>query len=420
MSASYPQVILSSKPPKANAYYDVQVDMIRLILLLALLAAFPPLATDMYLPAIPYLTELWHLPLSVVNLTLVLFFVTYCVFLLIYGPLSDRFGRRPPLLAGIGVYIAASFLCAMAESVTMLIAARILQAAGAAAASSISLAIAKDRLPARKRQVVLGYIAVIMALAPMISPMIGSLIMTRLTWPWIFRVQGLMGLVSFVGVLAMKESHTERIASPFSAILVPYGRVLTNRRFLGVVACTSMIGLPHFAFIAGSSSIYIQDFHLSENAFALYFGSNALCLMAGSMLCARFGNRIGAVRMMTLGYLGMILGGIAMAAGLIQGPLGLAVPMGFISFTGGLSRPPSNNMALEQVPRDAGTASSTMVCSYFILGALSMAAVSLEWPDKVRYLSILSMVSGVLALSLWIPVKRKLHGAPSMDDEKHP
>lgn len=382
--------------------------MIRLILLLSLLAAFPPLSTDMYLPAIPYFTKLWHLPLSVVNLTLVLFFVTYCVFLLIYGPLSDRFGRKPPLLTGIAIYMVASVLCAMATSISLLIGARILQAAGAAAASSISLAIAKDRLPSKQRQMVLGYIAVIMALAPMVSPMIGSLIMTWFTWPWIFMAQGLMGLIAFTGVFLMKESHTDRTWSPFSTILAPYGRVLTNRRFLGVVACTSMIGLPHFAFIAGSSSMYIQDFHLSENTFALFFGSNALCLMAGSMLCARFGHCIGAQRMMTLGYLGMILGGMAMFSGLIHGPLGLAIPMGFISFTGGLSRPPSNNMALEQVPQDSGTASSTMVCCYFIVGALSMAAVSLEWPDKVRYLSILAMVSGAVSLALWHPVKKSL------------
>ncbi len=375
--------------------------MIRLILLLSMLAAFPPLATDMYLPAIPYLKDLWGIPLSVMNLTLVLFFVTYCVFLLIYGPLSDRFGRRPPLLTGIAVYILASFLCAMADSVTLLIGARILQAAGAAAASSISLAIAKDRLPAKQRQVVLGYIAVIMALAPMISPMIGSLIMTRLTWPWIFRVQAFMGLISFIGVAVMKESHTQRLSSPFSAILEPYGRILGNGRFLGVVACTSMIGLPHFAFIAGSSCMYIQDFQLGEKSFALYFGANALCLMAGSMLCARFGQRIGTLRMMTVGYLGMIIGGMLMFSGLIKGPPGLAVPMGFISFTGGLSRPPSNNLALEQVPKDAGTASSAMVFCYFILGALSMAAISLNWADKVRYLSILAMASGVLSLTLW-------------------
>ena len=380
--------------------------MIRLIILLALLSAFPPLATDMYLPAIPFLSEQWNLPLVVINLTLVLFFATYCVSLLFYGPLSDRYGRRRPLIAGIIIYIAASFLCAEAKGVGMLLAGRILQAAGAAAASAISLAIAKDRLEAGKRQMILGYIAVIMALAPMISPMIGSLIMTLATWPWIFRVQAFMGVVSLVGVIAMKESHPHPAITPFSAFLKPYGRVLTNGRFLGVVACTAMIGIPHFAFIAGSSSIYIQDFHLSENSFALFFGSNALCLMVGSIICARFGARIGTLKLMTAGYIGMILGGVLMFTGLIKGPLGLALPMGFISFTGGLSRPPSNNTALEQVPQDSGTASSLMVFSYFIVGALSMAAISLDWADKVRYLSLLAMASGLLSLMLWIPVRR--------------
>ena len=120
--------------------------MIDLILLLALLSAFPPLSTDMYLPAIPFLQSQWQLPLAIVNLTLVLFFVTYCVFLLIYGPLSDRFGRRPPLLAGIIIFIISSFFCASATGIKMLIGARILQAAGAAAASTIAMAIAKDRL----------------------------------------------------------------------------------------------------------------------------------------------------------------------------------------------------------------------------------------------------------------------------------
>lgn len=382
--------------------------MIPLILLLALLAAFPPLATDMYLPAIPYFVSAWKLPLSVVNLTLVLFFVTYCVFLLIYGPLSDRFGRKPPLLTGIAVYIGASLLCSFSAGITMLIAARVLQAAGAASASAISLAITKDRLETKQRQAVLGYIAVIMALAPMIAPMIGSLIMTRFTWPWIFRVQALLGLVSFIGVYAMAESHTERTPAPFSEILAPYGRILKNGRFLGVVSCTSFIGLPHFAFIAGSSTIYITGFHLSEGGFAVYFASNALCLMAGSMLCARLGHRIGAHRMMTIGYLGMVIGGALMYSKLIPGPLGLAVPMGIVSFTGGLSRPPSNNLALEQVPRDAGTASSAMVFCYFILGALSMAAVSLEWTDKVRFISILSMASGAVSLSLWTPLRSRL------------
>lgn len=380
-----------------------------MILLLALLSAFPPLATDMYLPAIPYLEGLWNVPLSVINLTLVLFFATYCVCLLFYGPLSDRFGRKPPLVAGIVIYTAASLGCAMAGSVKVLIVARILQAAGAAAASAIAMAIAKDRLEARHREVALGYIAVIMALAPMISPMIGSVIMAYADWPWIFVAQGAMGGVALVSVILMTESNTSPSSVNLLALVKSYGRVMSNGRFMGVVGCGALVGVPHFAFIAGSASMYITDFHLNEKTFALFFGANALCLMTGSMVCARLSHRLGTLRMMTIGFTGMVIGGFVMVAGVIPGPWGLAIPMGLISFTGGLSRPPSNNLALEQVNRDTGTASSAMIFSYFIVGALSMAAVSLKWPDKVRYLALIAIGSGGIALGFWTWIKKRLY-----------
>ena len=114
--------------------------MIRFILLLALLSAFPPLSTDMYLPAIPFLEKTWQLPLFIVNLTLVFFYITYCCSMLVYGPLSDRFGRKPPLISGLLLFIAASLLCAFSVNIWMLIGARIIQGMGAGAASSISLA----------------------------------------------------------------------------------------------------------------------------------------------------------------------------------------------------------------------------------------------------------------------------------------
>ncbi|MEE4165070.1 MAG: MFS transporter, partial [Desulfocapsaceae bacterium] len=126
--------------------------MKKIFALIALLAAFPPLSTDMYLAAIPMLVEQWGQPLTTVNLTLVCFFVTYCCFLLVYGPLSDRFGRRPPLIAGLVLYTCASLLCALATNVTFLIIARTLQGAGAAAASAIAFAICKDLFTGRIRQ----------------------------------------------------------------------------------------------------------------------------------------------------------------------------------------------------------------------------------------------------------------------------
>ena len=164
--------------------------MIKHILLLALLTAFPPLTTDMYLPAIPLLQDTWQQPLTMVNLTLIGFFAAYCFFILIYGPLSDRFGRRTPLMIGIAIYILASLMCALSQNVGSLIVCRILQGAGAAAASTISMAICKDIFEGRERQQVLAYIVTIMALAPMLAPVIGSWLLLKFTWAVDFSYSG--------------------------------------------------------------------------------------------------------------------------------------------------------------------------------------------------------------------------------------
>jgi len=363
----------------------------------------------MYLPAIPYLEKTWQLPLSIVNLTLVFFFVTYCCSMLVYGPLSDRFGRKPPLLTGLLLFISASLFCAFSVNIWMLIGARVIQGMGAGAASAISLAMARDRLPGGQRERVLSQISVIMALAPMISPLIGSLLLEHLSWNWIFVAQAIMGLIALASVIKTPESHAGGHGDTLSALMESYQRVLRNRHLTGLILCNAMAGLPLFAFIAGSASIYIVGFQLPEIRFSLLFGANALCFMAGAMSCLRFGRKIGAVPMISFGYAGVILGGVGILFPLISGPLRFALPMGLITFSLGLSRPPSNNLVLEQVKKDAGTASSVMVFTYFLCGALSMVAVSQDWPDKITYIGCLAVASGILALLLWLIVKQHLH-----------
>ncbi len=381
---------------------------IRFVLLLALLTAFPPLATDMYLPAIPHLMKIWGHSLSTINLTLILFFITYCVSLLIYGPLSDRLGRKPPLISGLLLFIVASLFCAVSTDVWMLATARVVQGMGAGAASSISIAMARDRLESSAREKVLSQVSVIMALAPMISPSIGSLIIDYLSWHWVFVVQGVLGMVALVGVVATAESHEGESGESFGELIRKYAQVFRNRHFMGVVFCNAMIALPLFAFIAGSSSIYINRFGISEKAFGLFFGANAFCFMAGSMTCMRFGKKIGTMAMISFGYSGIILGGFLMLVNGFDGPLQFAIPMGLTTYCLGLSRPPSNNLALEQVDKDAGTASSLMVFSYFMCGALSMWVVSLDWADKLVYIGALSVVSGVIAFGVWSVLKKHL------------
>ncbi len=382
--------------------------MIFFILLLALLTAFPPLATDMYLPAIPYLQKIWDLPLSVVNLTLVFFFVPYCISLLVYGPLSDRFGRKPPLIAGLILFISGSLLCTLSASIWMLIAARAIQGLGAGSASAISLAMARDRLPGGQRERVLSQISVIMALAPMISPMIGSLILKSMSWPVIFAAQGCMGLIALAGVLKTPESHAGQPGDILTALRQSYQRVLRIPELLGLILCNAVAGLPLFAFIGGSAGIYINGFALSEQRFSLLFGINALCFMAGSMSCLRFGKKIGTLRMITLGYSGIICGGLGLLYPLITGPFRFALPMGVITFFLGISRPPSHNLALEQVRKDAGTASSIMVFSYFLFGALALIAISLNWSDPIHFIGVTALGSGSLSLILWLCLRHRL------------
>ena len=388
----------------------------RLVALIALLSAFPPLATDMYLPALPSLQAQWNQPLSVVNLTLVGFFVTYCFFLLVYGPLSDRFGRKPPLMAGICIYVSASLLCAAAPSIYHLIVYRILQASGAAAASAIAMAIIKDRIPGQKREQTMAHVAVITALAPMIAPVIGGIIMIRFSWPWIFIMQALLGFISLGGVAMMQESLDRSRVVPASFIR-RYVGVLKNRRFISVVLVISLVGVPLFAFIGGSSDIYITGMGLSETTFGLLFGGNALCFMIGSICCSRLAPRFGGMRLMSLGFSGIFLGGLALIFLPLPGPMKLALPMACITFCLGLSRPPSNNMALEQVDVDAGSASSILIFIYFVMGALSMSFISLDWSDKIRTIGLMAACSGGLCLFAWKILKPHLR-MPGMTVKK--
>ena len=378
----------------------------RLLLLLALLSAFPPLSTDMYLPAIPMLQKAWHQPLAVVNLTLVGFFIGYCVSLLFYGPLSDRFGRRPLLLAGIGIFILASLLCALSDNVISLIVFRVFQAAGAASASTLALAISKDVYRGHERARILAHIGVIMALAPMLAPVFGGWVLTWFSWRWVFVIQGVIAVIAWMGVFRMPETLKTPSASSARQTAGIYFELLGNRRYVGFALMMSFIVLPHFAFIAGSAHIYITRMGLSEQVFGYFFALNAAAMMAGAFACTRLLGRLGSRTIMTAGFSGILMGGLVMLTRWLPGPWGLALPMAVVSFSFGLSRPPSNNLVLEQVDRHAGAASSLLIFIYFMLGAFAMWLIALDWADKIRTIGIMGTGSGAVMLGLWLLLPR--------------
>ncbi|MDY0191089.1 MAG: multidrug effflux MFS transporter [Desulfuromonas sp.] len=378
------------------------MDTKRMLLLLALLAAFPPLSTDMYLPALPHLEKIWHEPTTAINLTLSGFFIGYCFSLLLYGPLSDKYGRRPPLLVGISVYIIASLLSGFANGVASLTVLRIMQGAGAAAGSTISMAITKDLYQGNDRQRILAYMGIIMALAPMLAPVLGGWIMTGLSWHWVFYTQAAIGIIALGGVLRMQESLVTASQGSILTALGMYGSLLRNRRYVVLIVLFSLIVLPHFSFIGSAAHIYISKFGLSEQVFGYFFAFNAMAIMAGSFACSRIQKRLSSRWLLTLSFAGILLGGILMSMAFFHGPWRLAVPMALASFAFGLSRPPSNHIVLEQVEHGAGAAASLMVFLYFIAGAFSMWFISLNWDDTIQIIGTLACGVGGVVLLIWL------------------
>lgn len=375
------------------------------LILLALLAAFPPISIDMYLPAIPHLQQVWGEPFSVVNHSLVIFIIVFSVCLLIHGPLSDRFGRRPVLLSGIVLFILGSGLCAAATNIEILLVARAIQGAGAAAASSLSLALSKDLYEGVMRQKILAYIGVIMALAPMLAPTMGGLILKFASWQWIFVCQGTMALVGLYGVYRLKEPLTEFTRGGALALAGRYIAVFKNGRFTVLALVFALMILPHFGFISGCTDIYMNRFGMSEQVFGFYFAFNAMGFMLGSFICTRLG---GSFSQLSILYFALCLILVAGALLLLLGggnPYVVAGPMVMVTFAVGLSRPVSNSMILDQVDKDVGAASGIMVFEMFFVGAMSMEIVSRDWPDKVVVLGSLGLAAALIPLTTLLTMR---------------
>lgn len=368
------------------------------LVLIILLAAFPALSTDMYLPAIPTLQDIWGISLAQANLSLVAFFATFSFCLLVHGPISDRVGRKPVLIAGVLTYIAGSYACAAADSIAFLVVARMVQATGAAAASFLSLALAKDLYEGVERQKLLALIGVIIPLCPMVAPMLGGWMLTALSWRWIFLCQGTCALVVLWGGFLLKEPEFTRTRGGVGAVVGRYLVLMKNRRYVIYTLVFSVMPMSFFAFIGGSADIYMHGFGLSATDYGLAFGFNALGMMAGSLVCSRLCVGFESARILRWALVGLLASGAAM---LLMGASAVwlfALPMFGISFFQGVSRPLANHMTLEEVDTDVGAASAVMTFGLFMMAAVAMQTVSLGFMPRPEYIAGLAVGGALLPM----------------------
>jgi MFS transporter, DHA1 family, multidrug resistance protein len=339
-------------------------DSLSVAVLLTMVVALGPVSTDLYLPSLPSIRDALATDQPSVQLTLSGFLVAFALCQLVHGPLSDRFGRRPVLLGGLGLYLAASVLCMLAATIEWLIAGRFLQALGACVGPVVGRAVVRDVYGRERASKVLAYMGAAMALAPAVGPVLGGLLQQWLGWQANFALMALFGLTAVVAtwlLLAETNAHRNPEATRPGRLVGNYRLLLGDRTYLGYVAMLTSGYAGLFAFISGSSFVFIDYHRLSETAFGFCFAAAVAGYMAGTLASGRLAGRFRLERLATAGAAMTAAAGIT-AAGLgvfgIDSIAAILIPMAAYMAGIGFVMPNATAGAIGPFPTMAGAAAA--------------------------------------------------------------
>lgn len=336
------------------------------IAVLSPVIALAAASTDFYLPSLPSIAREFAAEASTVQLTLSVFLYGFAAAQLIYGPLSDRFGRVPVMTAGLLLYVGAGIAATFAASIEQLIAFRFIQALGACAGPVIGRAMVRDLYGNEIAARVYAYLAMTMALTPMIGPIIGGFLESNFGWRANLLLMAAIGAVGLLGV-RLKIAETNRVANPvvFSVVRLTriYRYLLTRPDFLGYAFSSGMSFAGVFAYISAAPFLLMQGYGVSPEGFGLWFALIAVGYGSGSFAAARIVGRLGLGRSILLGVAIVLLASLALCAFAWTGqasPASVTIPVAVIAFGTGLIMPNCQSGCLIPFPQFAGSASAMM------------------------------------------------------------
>ncbi|CAN5273695.1 multidrug effflux MFS transporter [soil metagenome] len=383
----------------------------RLVFVLIIVSAVNPVAVNMFVPAMPDIMHALATDVASVQMVLSAYLFATAIAQLVIGPLSDRFGRRPLMIAGLLIFSLASVVCALAPTVGWLIGGRILQGAGGCAGMVLSRAIVRDLYERDRAAAMLGYVTMGFAIAPMLSPTLGGILNDRLGWHSIFFAQAILGGVGLLAAIVIVPEtrklliHKNGKRPGYLASIRTLARIPAFWSFTLCLGCGVAV---FFSFLSGTPVIAAELLGVSGTEFGLYFTLAPGGFLLGNFLTARFSQRLGIARMMIAGtsiaVVAVLALGTAFALGLYH-PLSLFIPMYFIGFANGLSFTNAFAGAVSLRPELAGSASGFAGSLQTIGGATASvvigALLSINHSVFVLFGCMLVFALGSFGAAVW-------------------
>jgi DHA1 family bicyclomycin/chloramphenicol resistance-like MFS transporter len=384
-------------------------------LILGSLTATPPLAMDMYLPALPEVTRSLSAPAATVQLTLTACLAGMALGQIVVGPMSDKWGRRRPLLAGLAVYVVATALCAVAPNVELLVAFRLVQGLAGAAGIVIARAVVRDLYDGVAMARFFSTLMLISGVAPVVAPLIGGQILRVTDWRGVFVVLVVVGVVLGVVVwarlpetLPVEERHAGGVGDTLRAMR----GLLADRAFTGYMLAGGFAFASLFAYVAASPFVVQEIYGASAQTFSLLFGLNSIGLVVVGQINGKV--LVGRVRLDRVLGLGLVVV-IAAATALLLMSLGVFGEVGlgpvaavlFVLMSAmGISLPNTQALALMRVKKSAGSASALLGTSSFLIGAVASPLVGIAGEDTAVPMAVVQLVAAVMALGFLVTLCR--------------